>query len=144
MGCRLVRPESLQMLSWTPFGSMASLLVCPTIVLVTVRSKPRLLRIILKLSYKSKPCFLQSRPILLLNLLITFPFFLNSFWGRCIPDCGPGVKARFKETLLLYFEAINIQAQARDQNIVPDLESYIVIRRDTSGKSPNAIIALIV
>jgi hypothetical protein len=63
----------------------------------------------------------------------TFSSFL-SFWGRGIPDCGPGPQARFKETLELFFEAVNIQTQARDQDFVPDLETYIDVRRDTSGK----------
>jgi len=60
----------------------------------------------------------------------------RDFWGRCIPKCGPGAQARFKETLELFFEAVNIQTQARDQGIVPDLESYIDVRRDTSGCKP--------
>jgi hypothetical protein len=58
----------------------------------------------------------------------------HSFWARCIPDAGPGVQSRFKETLELFFEAVNIQARARDEGIVPDLESYIDVRRDTSGQ----------
>lgn len=58
-----------------------------------------------------------------------------SFWGRCIPNCGPGAQARFKETLELFFEAVNIQTKDRDNGIVPDLESYIDVRRDTSGES---------
>ena len=33
----------------------------------------------------------------------------------------------------LFFEAANIQAKARDSGEIPDLESYIDIRRDTSG-----------
>jgi hypothetical protein len=57
-----------------------------------------------------------------------------SFWSRCIPDCGPGPQARFKETLALFFEAVNIQARARDDGVIPDLESYIDVRRDTSGR----------
>ncbi len=35
--------------------------------------------------------------------------------------------------MALFFEAVNIQARARDQGVVPDLESYIDVRRDTSG-----------
>lgn len=34
----------------------------------------------------------------------------------------------------MFFESVNLQAKARDQNVVPDLESYIDIRRDTSGE----------
>nr|BBH51500.1 putative sesquiterpene synthase [Clitopilus sp.] len=60
----------------------------------------------------------------------------RDFWARCIPDAGPGCQARFKETLELFFEAVNIQARARDDDVVPDLESYIDVRRDTSGCKP--------
>lgn len=31
---------------------------------------------------------------------------------------------------------MNIQARARDEGVIPDLESYIDVRRDTSGISP--------
>ncbi|KAJ4478458.1 terpenoid synthase [Lentinula aciculospora] len=60
----------------------------------------------------------------------------RDFWGRCIRDAGPGCQARFKENLGLFFEAINIQAIARDAGVIPDLESYIGVRRDTSGCKP--------
>ena len=61
-------------------------------------------------------------------------FYLNlSFWRRCIKDCGPGAQARFRESMGLFFEAVNIQAKARDSGEIPGLESYIDIRRDTSG-----------
>src|ERR1700761_3698290 len=68
------------------------------------------------------------------------PFFFNlllavySFWARAIPDAGPGTQARFKETLHMFFEAVNVQAKQRDSGFIPDLESYIALRRDTSGK----------
>jgi hypothetical protein len=57
-----------------------------------------------------------------------------SFWARCITDAGVGTQARFKETLGMFFEAVNIQTQMRDTGVVPDLESYIALRRDTSGE----------
>ncbi|KAF9479291.1 terpenoid synthase [Pholiota conissans] len=60
----------------------------------------------------------------------------RDFWARCIPDCGPGAQARFKETLGLFFESVNIQARARDDGVIPDLETYIDVRRDTSGCKP--------
>jgi hypothetical protein len=34
----------------------------------------------------------------------------------------------------LFFAAVNIEAKARDSDKIPDLESYIDVRRDTSGK----------
>ncbi|KAF9449584.1 terpenoid synthase [Macrolepiota fuliginosa MF-IS2] len=60
----------------------------------------------------------------------------RDFWSRCVKDCGPGAASRFKETMALFFESVNIQARARDQGDVPDLESYIDVRRDTSGCKP--------
>ena len=79
----------------------------------------------------------ESKPRFSFNVYSRFcsylPYLL-SFWGRCIPNCGPGAQSRFKETLELFFEAVNIQANARDQGVVPDLESYIDVRRDTSGE----------
>ena len=38
------------------------------------------------------------------------------------------------ETFALFFESISLQAKAREQKVVPDLESYIELRRDTSGE----------
>jgi hypothetical protein len=46
------------------------------------------------------------------------------------------VQARFKESLGLFFESVNTQARARDNGIVLDIESYIDLRRDTSGCKP--------
>ncbi|KAG6859420.1 Alpha-muurolene synthase, partial [Blastosporella zonata] len=60
----------------------------------------------------------------------------RDFWARCIVDAGPGPQARFKETLELFFEAVNIQARSRDAGEIPDLETYIDVRRDTSGCKP--------
>ena len=65
---------------------------------------------------------------------------MYSFWARCIPDCGLGAQRRFKETLDQYFEAVHIEARARDEGVIPGLESYIAIRRDTSGKRDNAVV----
>ncbi|KAJ7193852.1 terpenoid synthase [Mycena pura] len=57
----------------------------------------------------------------------------RDFWARAIPGAGPGTQARFKETFELFFEAVNIQTKQRDTGCIPDLESYIALRRDTSG-----------
>ncbi|KAK7049999.1 hypothetical protein VNI00_005430 [Paramarasmius palmivorus] len=57
----------------------------------------------------------------------------RDFWGRFIEEAKPGVQARFKETMQSLFEAFNIQAKTRDSHVVPDLETYIDLRRDTSG-----------
>lgn len=58
---------------------------------------------------------------------------IYSFWSRCLKDAGPGVQARFKENMELFFEAVNQQTKDRDDAVIPDLESYIDVRRDTSG-----------
>jgi len=60
----------------------------------------------------------------------------RDYWARCIKDAGPGVQARFKESLELFFEAVNVQANDRDNGVIPDMESYIDVRRDTSGCKP--------
>ncbi|KAI0647578.1 terpenoid synthase [Trametes meyenii] len=60
----------------------------------------------------------------------------REYWTRCIQDAKPGPQARFKETFELFFEAVNQQAQDREAGIIPDLESYISVRRDTSGCKP--------
>lgn len=37
--------------------------------------------------------------------------------------------------MALFFECVNIEARARDEGVIPDLETYIDVRRDTSGTS---------
>ena len=49
---------------------------------------------------------------------------------------SPGTLRRFSSTLLLFFDAVSRQAQDRATGQVPDLESYIELRRDTSGCKP--------
>ncbi|KZT69831.1 terpenoid synthase [Daedalea quercina L-15889] len=61
----------------------------------------------------------------------------RSYWSRCIQGAKPGPQARFKENLGLFFEAVQIQTADRDNGVTPDLESYISIRRDTSGCKPS-------
>lgn len=39
-------------------------------------------------------------------------------------------------TFDLFFQAVTIQATDRKEGIIPDLESYIAVRRDTSGCKP--------
>ncbi|OJT10931.1 Alpha-muurolene synthase [Trametes pubescens] len=60
----------------------------------------------------------------------------RDYWTRCIRDAKPGPQARFKESLELFFEAVHQQAKDRDADVIPDLESYINVRRDTSGCKP--------
>ena len=120
----LGRPTSLQMSSWTRFGSLTS--ICPPIVLERCSQR---LSLTLESSHESKSCSFLSTCKFTDTCVSSL-----SFWGRGLPDCGPGANARFIETLELFFESVNLQAKAREQNDVPDLESYIDLRRDTSGE----------
>ena len=61
---------------------------------------------------------------------------LCSYWLRCIEHAGPGVQARFKENVELFFDAVHVQATHRERGETPDLESYIDVRRDESGCKP--------
>jgi len=61
----------------------------------------------------------------------------RDYWTRFIQDAEPGPQARFKENLELFFEAVQRQTEDRDTGVVPDLESYIDTRRDTSGCKPS-------
>ena len=59
-----------------------------------------------------------------------------SYWRRLTPTASRGMKERFIHTFDLFFQAITQQAGDRAEGIVPDLESYIELRRDTSGCKP--------
>lgn len=48
----------------------------------------------------------------------------------------PGALQRFQSTMDLFFQAVRVQALDRRAGHVPDLESYIALRRDTSGCKP--------
>lgn len=60
----------------------------------------------------------------------------RDYWSRCVRDARPDVQARFKSSMQMFFEAVQRQAEDRGENVVPDLESYIDVRRDTSGCKP--------
>ncbi len=46
---------------------------------------------------------------------------------------GPGCQQRLMSTLDTYFQAIMQQADDRGSANIPELEEYILLRRDTSG-----------
>lgn len=46
---------------------------------------------------------------------------------------APGACRRLQETLEMFFQAIQRQALDRANGTIPDLQSYIPLRRDTSG-----------
>ncbi|KAL4066991.1 isoprenoid synthase domain-containing protein [Scleroderma yunnanense] len=60
----------------------------------------------------------------------------RDFYKRMLQTASAGACQRFIETLELFFQAINKQAIDRAHNFIPDLESYIALRRDTSGCKP--------
>ncbi|KAF9239816.1 isoprenoid synthase domain-containing protein [Melanogaster broomeanus] len=60
----------------------------------------------------------------------------KDFDKRMIQTASPGASQRFKETMEFFFQAVNQQAIDRASGHIPDLESYIALRRDTSGCKP--------
>ncbi|KAG6380001.1 isoprenoid synthase domain-containing protein [Boletus reticuloceps] len=70
----------------------------------------------------------------------------SSFYKRIMQTASPGTCRRFKETMKLYFQAIQQQALDRANGTIPDLESYITLRRDTvdanlAGEATNDFVA---
>ncbi|KAH7911694.1 isoprenoid synthase domain-containing protein [Hygrophoropsis aurantiaca] len=60
----------------------------------------------------------------------------RSFWLRFIRKAGPRCQRRFLEVFDMFFQAITQQSVDRTCGMIPDLESYISLRRDTSGCKP--------
>ncbi|KAF8479287.1 isoprenoid synthase domain-containing protein [Russula ochroleuca] len=60
----------------------------------------------------------------------------RDFWSRCIRDCAPAVQQRFKSHMHMFFEAVHQQALYRASDIVPDFDTYVEMRRETSGCKP--------
>ncbi|KAG7094685.1 Sesquiterpene synthase Agr1, variant 2 [Marasmius oreades] len=57
----------------------------------------------------------------------------RDYWNRLIRTASPGTQQRFIETFDFFFQSVTEQAQDRAAGVIPDLESYIALRRDTSG-----------
>ncbi|KAL6306394.1 isoprenoid synthase domain-containing protein [Sparassis latifolia] len=60
----------------------------------------------------------------------------RDYWIRLIATASPGAQQRFIETFDMFFQSVTQQAMDRANGVVPDLESYISVRRDTSGCKP--------
>lgn len=60
----------------------------------------------------------------------------RDFYKRLIPTASLGAQHRFIETMDLFFQSVTQQALDRATGVIPDLESYIALRRDTSGCKP--------
>ncbi|KAG2031498.1 isoprenoid synthase domain-containing protein [Suillus americanus] len=60
----------------------------------------------------------------------------KSYFSRFRQTSGPGCTGRFIHTMDLFFIAVAKQADDRANERVPDLKSYITVRRDTSCCKP--------
>ncbi|KDR80261.1 hypothetical protein GALMADRAFT_62552 [Galerina marginata CBS 339.88] len=60
----------------------------------------------------------------------------RDYYKRLILTASPGTQQRFIETFDLFFQSVTQQALDRATGVIPDLESYIALRRDTSGCKP--------
>ncbi|KIJ15937.1 hypothetical protein PAXINDRAFT_180528 [Paxillus involutus ATCC 200175] len=60
----------------------------------------------------------------------------KDFYKRVVQTASPGACQRYIETMEFFFQSVNQQAIDRANGYVPDLESYIALRRDTSGCKP--------
>ncbi|EPQ52188.1 terpenoid synthase [Gloeophyllum trabeum ATCC 11539] len=60
----------------------------------------------------------------------------RDFWTRLATTSTFGVESRFIKTFDAFFSAVSQQAYDRQEGHIPDLESYIAMRRDTSGCRP--------
>ncbi|KAG2031237.1 isoprenoid synthase domain-containing protein [Suillus americanus] len=60
----------------------------------------------------------------------------KSYFSRFMQTGGPGCTERFIQTMDLFFIAAAKQADDRAKGRIPDLESYITLRRDTSACKP--------
>ncbi|KAJ3514289.1 hypothetical protein NLJ89_g2459 [Agrocybe chaxingu] len=60
----------------------------------------------------------------------------RDFYKRLVLTASPGAQQRFIETFDFFFQSVTQQALDRASGVIPDLESYISLRRDTSGCKP--------
>ncbi|GLB42110.1 putative terpene synthase family, metal binding domain [Lyophyllum shimeji] len=60
----------------------------------------------------------------------------RDYFKRMIVIASPGAQQRFIETFDFFFQSVTQQATDRAAGVIPDLESYIALRRDTSGCKP--------
>ena len=61
---------------------------------------------------------------------------MDRFFSRFAQTAHPACRERFIVSMELYFRSITQQASDRMNGRIPDLESYIACRRDTSGCKP--------
>ncbi|THU75673.1 hypothetical protein K435DRAFT_557463, partial [Dendrothele bispora CBS 962.96] len=54
----------------------------------------------------------------------------KDYWTRMISTAAPGCQQRFISYFDFYFQSASEQARDREAGVIPDLESYIALRRD--------------
>lgn len=54
-----------------------------------------------------------------------------SFWKRIVVTIDDGARARFIDAMARYFRAIEQQARDRELGHIPDVDSYMILRRDS-------------
>ncbi|KAL1759644.1 isoprenoid synthase domain-containing protein [Schizophyllum commune] len=60
----------------------------------------------------------------------------RDYYKRMLPTASAGCQQRFIETFDFFFQSVTQQAIDRKSGVIPDLESYVALRRDTSGCKP--------
>ena len=66
--------------------------------------------------------------------------WIHSFWKRIQRTASIRVQRRFIETLAGFFHGVTQECRDRKSGSLPDLESYILLRRDTSGCKPSFVL----
>ncbi|KAJ6627882.1 isoprenoid synthase domain-containing protein [Mycena sp. CBHHK59/15] len=64
----------------------------------------------------------------------------RDYYKRMVLTASPGTQQRFIETFDFFFQSVTQQALDRAAGVIPDLESYIALRRDTSGCKPSFVL----
>ncbi|KAK7690875.1 hypothetical protein QCA50_005977 [Cerrena zonata] len=65
----------------------------------------------------------------------------TNLFTRFLQTAGPRCTKRFVDTMELYVDAVIQQAADRDSNNIPDMQTYIALRRETSAVRPSIILA---
>ncbi|KAF9256079.1 terpenoid synthase [Marasmius fiardii PR-910] len=64
----------------------------------------------------------------------------RDYWRRLIQTASPSIQQRFIETLDLFLQSLVKEAEYRAANVIPNLESYIALRRDTAGAKTSFVL----
>lgn len=60
----------------------------------------------------------------------------RSYWARFRLQATPQAQRRFVKSVELFVRAIEQQAKDREAGVIPDMETYVVLRRNTGGCRP--------